>query len=84
MPQKEDISPIEEDDAGEAEEAQETKMQETNEKKEYVNNICGKEILQLKVNSILSGLTILEKLFDRNDVAKYPQLVPNYQRMLNT
>ena len=35
------------------------------------------EILQLKGKSIPMGLVPLEKLFDPNDVAKEPQLVPS-------
>ena len=54
-------------------------MQETYEQHEYVNNICGKYILQLKGNSIPRGLVPLEKRFDPNDVAKEPQLVPSYE-----
>jgi len=41
-----------------------------------VNTLSGKEILQLKGNSIPRGLVPLKKLFDPNDVAKEPQLVP--------
>lgn len=51
--------------------------QEPDEQQEYLNNVCGKKILQLKGNSIPRGLVPLEKLFDPNDVAKDPQLVPN-------
>ena len=52
-------------------------MQEADGQQEYVKNICGKEILQLKGNSIPRGLVPLEKLFDPNDVAKEPHLVPS-------
>ena len=52
-------------------------MQEFDEPQEYVNNICGKEILQLKGNSITRGLVPLENLFYPNDVAKETQLVPS-------
>ena len=41
-----------------------------------MNTLSGKEILQLKGNSIPRGLVPLKKLFDPNDVAKEPQLVP--------
>ena len=44
-----------------------------------MNSICGKEILELKADSIPRGLVPLEKLFDPNDVAKEPQLVPSYE-----
>ena len=36
----------------------------------------GKDIIQLKRNYIPKGLIPLEKLFDQNDVAKYPKLQP--------
>ena len=55
----------------------EQELQEADEKQEYVNNLYGKERLQLKGNSIPRGLVPLEKLFDPNDVAKEPQLVPS-------
>ena len=42
-----------------------------------MNNLCGKDIMQMKGNSIPRGLVPLEKLFDPNDVAKDPQLVPS-------
>ena len=51
-------------------------MQEVDGQHEYVNNLSGKEILQLKGNSIPMGLVPLENIFDPNDVAKEPQLVP--------
>ena len=52
-------------------------MQDTDVKHEYLNNLCGKEILQLKGNSIPIGLVPLENVFYPNDVAKEPQLVPS-------
>ena len=42
-----------------------------------MNNLYGKEILQLKGNSIPRGLVPLEKFFDPNSVAREPQLVPS-------
>jgi len=42
-----------------------------------VNNLYGKEILQLKGNSISRGLVPFENIFDPSDVAKEPQLVPS-------
>ena len=36
----------------------------------------GKDIIQLKSNFIPRGLIPLEKLFDQNDVAKYPKVKP--------
>ena len=42
-----------------------------------MNNLRGKEILQLKGSSIPKGLLPLENCFDPNDVAKEPQLVPS-------
>ena len=44
-----------------------------------MNKLYGKEILQLRGNSIPRGLVPLEKLFDPNDVAREPQLVPCYE-----
>ena len=61
----------------ETEEAIGPELQGADGKQEYLNNLCGKEILQLKGNSIPRGLFLLEKLFDPNDVAKEPQLVPS-------
>jgi hypothetical protein len=43
----------------------------------YVNEIVGKEIIQLKNNIIPKGLVPIEKLFDANDVAKNPKVTPN-------
>ena len=40
-----------------------------------MNNLYGKEILQLKGNSIPKGLVPLENIFDPNDIVKEPQLV---------
>lgn len=51
--------------------------QESDEQKEYLNNLCGKEIIQLKSNAIPRGLVPLEKLFDQNDVVKEPKLIPD-------
>ena len=39
--------------------------------------IGGKDIIQLKSNHIPKGLITLEKIFDQNDVAKYPKVQPN-------
>ena len=39
--------------------------------------IEGKDIIQLKSNYIPKGLIPLEKLFDQNDMAKYPKVHPN-------
>ena len=44
-----------------------------------MNILCGKEILQLKGNSIPMGVVHLENIFDHNDVAKEPQLIPIYE-----
>lgn len=44
---------------------------------EYLKNISGREILQLKNNCIPKGLVPLEKLFDNNDVAHQPKMTPN-------
>ena len=45
--------------------------------KKLKNMIGGKDIIQLKSNHIPKGLIPLEKLFDKNDVAKYPKVYPN-------
>ena len=39
-------------------------------------SLGGKDIVQLKSNHIPRGLIPLEKLFDHNDVARYPQMKP--------
>ena len=39
--------------------------------------IGGKDIIQLKSNYIPKVLIHLNKLFDQNDVAKYPDVQPN-------
>lgn len=41
---------------------------------ELLNQIGGREILQLKNNCIPKGLVPLEKLFDNNDVAHQPKM----------
>lgn len=64
---------MEEVDAGRSDETQ-----RSDEQQEYLNILYGKEILQLKSNAIPRGLVPLEKLFDHNNVAKDPKLVPNY------
>ena len=46
-------------------------------KEEYLNVFTGKDIIQLKNNSIPKGLVPLEDLFDKNDVAKNPKVTPN-------
>ena len=42
----------------------------------FFTHIVDKEILQLKNNSFLKGLVPLEELFDQNDVARTPGVVP--------
>lgn len=49
--------------------------------KGYLNTLGGKDILQLKNNSIPWGLVPLEKLFDNNDVATDPQLALNEEEV---
>ena len=44
-----------------------------------MNNLYGKEILQLKGNSIPRGLVPLDKIFNLNDLAREPKLVPNFE-----
>ena len=79
MSWEEDVAPIADVDAGETKEAWDPELQEADEKQEYVNNLCGKEILHMKINSIPKGLVPLEKLFYPNDVSKEPQVVPSYE-----
>ena len=43
----------------------------------YLNNLYGNKILHLEGKSIPRGLVPLENIFDPNDVAKEPQLVPS-------
>ena len=45
--------------------------------KELLTNLGDKEIIQLKNNSFPKGLVPLEVLFDHNDVAKTPGVVPS-------
>jgi len=47
----------------------------------YLNTLAGKDILQLKNNTIPRGLVPLEKLFDNNDVAANPKLTPEEGEM---
>ena len=42
-----------------------------------MNQIAGRDIIQLKNNTIPKGLVPLEKLFDENDEAKNPRVSPN-------
>ena len=41
-----------------------------------MTHIADKKILQLKNNSFAKGLVPLEELFDQNDVARTPGVVP--------
>ena len=52
MPWDEGVIPVECADDNETEEAWEPELQEAEGQKTYLNNLCGKEILQLKGNSI--------------------------------
>ena len=42
----------------------------------YLTQLAGKDIIQLKSNTIPRGLVPLEELFDNNDVAKSPKVAP--------
>ena len=44
---------------------------------ELLTHLGNKEIIQLKNNSFPKGLVPLEELFDHNDVAKPPGVVPS-------
>ena len=43
----------------------------------YLTQLAGKEIIQLKNNTIPKGLVPLEDFFDNNDVARDPKVTPN-------
>jgi hypothetical protein len=43
----------------------------------FQNQIRGRDIIQLKNNIILKGVVPLEKLFDKNGVAKNPNITSN-------
>ena len=43
---------------------------------EYLTQLAGKDIIQLKSNTIPTGLVPLEEIFDSNDVARSPKLAP--------
>jgi hypothetical protein len=43
----------------------------------FKNKIVGKDIMQLKNNTIPKGLVPLEQLFDNNDVARSPKITAN-------
>ena len=53
----------------------------TSNKEGYLNVFVGKDIIQLKNNSIPKGLVPLEDLFDKNDVAKNPKVTPNSEEV---
>lgn len=44
---------------------------------EYLTQLVGNEIIQLKRNIVAKGLVPLEELFDENDVAQNPKVTPN-------
>ena len=52
-----------------------TEKLETDE--ELLTHLGDKEIIQLKNNSFPKGLVPLEELFDHNDVAKTPGVIPS-------
>jgi hypothetical protein len=41
----------------------------------FQNQIAGRDIVQLKNNIIPKGLVPLEKLFDKNDMARNPKII---------
>ena len=43
---------------------------------EYVTQLVGKDIIQLKSNTIMRGLVPLEEIFDSNGVARGPKVAP--------
>ena len=44
---------------------------------EYLTQLAGKDIIQLKSNTIPRGLLPLEEIFDSNDVARSPKVAPS-------
>ena len=76
---EEDVFVVDSTKEDENEKVWEPELREFEAPQGYENNLCGKDILQLKGNSIPIGLVPLEKLFDPNDVAREPQLVPSYE-----
>ena len=63
---------VEDTDDNKTKEAWELDLQEADGQQEYVNNVCGKEMLHLKGKSITRGLVSLEMFFDSSDVVKEP------------
>ena len=55
---------------------EEVPSEEPEDENNFLTHIADKEILQLKSNSFLKGLVPLEELFDQNDVARTPRVVP--------
>jgi hypothetical protein len=47
----------------------------------FLNQIAGKDIVQLKNNVIPKGLVPLENIFDNNDVAKNPKITANEEEI---
>ena len=43
----------------------------------YLTHLAGRDIIQLKSNTIPRGLVPLEELFDNNDVARNPKVAPS-------
>ena len=44
---------------------------------EYLTQLAGKDIIQMKSNTIPRGLVTLEEIFDSNDVARNPKVAPS-------
>ena len=44
---------------------------------EFPTQLVGKDIIQLKSNTIPRGLVPLEEIFDSNDVARSPKVSPS-------
>ena len=55
---------------------EEVPLEDPQDESNLLTHIIDKEIMQLKNNSFPKGLVPLEKLFDQNDVAKTPRVVP--------
>ena len=64
------------DEEEEGVEITEISVEKPQPKAELLTHLGDKEIIQLKNNSFPKGLVPLEELFDHNDVAKTPGVVP--------
>ena len=64
------------DEEEEGEKLEELQVEETQNDNNLLTHIGDKEIIQLKKNSFPKGMVPLEEMFDQNDVARTPVVVP--------